>query len=151
MAMSIENPSINKSTETPSPLLTMENVRKNISHQEIAYILFKDEIDKNPKLIDGQRIRLTCKPAVQKILQPHFLNILRCHAINSKEARFIDGYDSTWMEYYEFEEYCHDDQEVLESVEDEQCEKSSDRDEFEKFYYGDLEEYLDLTITHNDS
>jgi len=106
MAMSIENPSVNKSIETPSPLITMENVRKNISYQEIAYLLFKEEIDNNRKLLDGQRIRLTCKPAVQKIIHPVYISMLRHHALIQKETHFIKGYDSIWMQYDEYEELC---------------------------------------------
>jgi hypothetical protein len=103
LAMSIEA-SFTENSDQQSPLLKMENVHNHITYQEIAYLLFKDEIDSNPKLLDGQRIRLTCKSITQKIIQPYYLSMLRHHALDRKESHFIKGHDSIWVTYSEFEE-----------------------------------------------
>ena len=77
-----------------SPLFKMKNVDKHITYSEIAFLLFKDEIENKQSLVDGQRVRLTMRPMVYKVLQPKYLQIIGCHAVEMGETRFIKGEDS---------------------------------------------------------
>lgn len=96
IAMSIDN-----SDDKPfmrSPLFKMKNVSKHITHQEIAFILFKDDIEENLNLIDAQRIK-TCKKTVTKVLQPSYLNMLYYWTATMKTPHFIQGMDRLILEY----------------------------------------------------
>jgi len=96
IAMSIDHP--DDRPYMRSPLFKMNNVDKHITHQEIAYILFKDDIEENPKLIDAQRIK-TCFKTVRKTIQPNYLRMLGCRAADMGETHSIKGLDSLVSEY----------------------------------------------------
>jgi hypothetical protein len=96
IAMSIDN-----SDDKPfmrSPLFKMKNVSKHITHQEIAFILFKDDIEENLNLIDAQRIK-TCKKTVTKVLQPSYLDMLYYRTATMKIPHFIQGMDRLIHKY----------------------------------------------------
>ena len=65
----------------------------------IAFILFKDDIEENPKLIDAQRIK-TCFKTVRKTIQPNYLRMLGCRAADMGETHSIKGLDSLVSEYF---------------------------------------------------
>jgi hypothetical protein len=92
MAISIDPPTAKAALAQPK----IENVNGQITYKEIAYCLFKEEMEQKQMLVDSQKIRTTCKPIMQKVLDSHYLSRIRANAINRKEAHYIQGYDETW-------------------------------------------------------
>ena len=92
MALSLDK------TCTKSPLgqLNLESVNDHIGYKELSYFLFEEEIINKEIQVDGQKIRTTCRPIAESILDPHYLGRIRSNAINRKETHFIKGYDKTW-------------------------------------------------------